>query len=154
MIESSVIEKLIKEKIGGTDLFLVEVKIDSFNNISISVDSPNGVSVVTCVGISRHIEGSFDREEEDFSLEVSSPGIGIPFKVYEQYEKVLGKTVEVLFNEGTKLQGTLIELNKDNFAVEYSVKEKPEGAKRPIMVDKKQVIDFNNIKSTKEIITF
>lgn len=154
MIEKSVIEQLVKEKIDGTDLFLVEIKVDANNSISIFIDSPNSVDVVTCVGISKHVEQSFDREVEDFAIEVSSPGIGSPFKVVEQYEKVSGKTIEVLFNNGEKLQGLLVELNKDNFTVEYSVKEKPEGAKRPKMVDKKRNIDFDEVKSTKEIITF
>jgi len=154
MIDNNTISQLVKEKIDGTDLFLVEIKIDSFNGISVFVDSPKGVSVVTCVEISRHIEHSLDREIEDFSLEVSSPGIGSPFKVIEQYQKVLNKTIEVLFIDGKKIQGTLLELNKDNFIVEYPVKEKPEGAKRPIWVDKKHTIGFNEVKSTKEIIIF
>lgn len=154
MIEKSIIEQLVKEKIEGTNLFLVEIKVDSSNNISVFVDSPNGVDVVTCVGISKHVEEVFDREIEDFAIEVSSPGIGVPFKVIEQYKKVFGKTIEVLFNNGEKLQGILAELNNDNFTVEYSVKEKPEGAKRPKMVDKKRTIDFDEVKSTIEIITF
>ncbi len=154
MIDKATIEVLVKEKIEDTDLFLVEIKIDSFNNIIISVDSPTGVSIDTCVGISRHVEHSFDREVEDFALEVSSPGIGVAFKVFEQYQKAIGKTVEVLLLNGKKVQGTLQQLNKNNFTIEYSVKEKPEGAKRPIMVDKQQIIDFSEIKSTKEIITF
>ena len=29
----------------------------------------------------------FDRDEEDFELEVSSPGMGKPFKILRQYEK-------------------------------------------------------------------
>lgn len=154
MINNTIIEELVREKIEGTDLFLVEIKIDSFNAINISVDSPTGVSIDTCVSISRHVEHSLDREVDDFSMEVSSPGIGGAFKVYEQYEKVLGKTIEVLFLNGNKIQGILSDLTKDNFTVEYSVKEKPEGGKRPILVDKKQIIDFGEIKLTKEIITF
>jgi len=154
MIDTVTIEELVNEKIEGTEIFLVEVKIDSFNNINVYIDSPTGASVDICVGISKHVEQSFDREEEDFALEVSSPGIGSAFKVYEQYSKVINKTIEVLFLNGEKVQGTLQKLNKDNFTIEYSVKEKPEGAKRPVWVDKKQTIGFNKIKSTKEIITF
>ena len=154
MIEKSVIEQLVNEKIEGTNLYIVEIKIDSNNNISVYVDSPVGVDVVTCVGISKHVELTFDREIEDFAIEVSSPGIGTPFQVIEQYKKVVGKTIEVLFNSGEKLKGVLAELNNDNFIVEYSVKEKPEGAKRPKMVDKTRTIDFEEVKSTIEIITF
>ena len=154
MIDKSTIEQLVKEKIEGTDLFLVEIKIDASSSISVSVDSLKGVDIVTCVGISKHVEAAFDRDIEDFAIEVSSPGIGIPFKVIEQYQKVMGKTIEVLFNDGEKLEGILTELNKENFIIEYSVKERPEGAKRPKMVEKQRVIDFEEVKSTIEIITF
>ncbi len=154
MIEKTIIEKLVKEKMEGTDLFLVEIKINSSNGIGIFVDSPSGVSIDTCVDISRHIEHSLDREIEDFSLEVSSPGIGVPFKVIEQYKKAIGKTVEVLFTNGKKMEGKLSALTSDNFTLEYSVREKPEGAKRPLWVEKKIEVGFQEIKSTKEIITF
>ncbi len=154
MIDKAVIETLVNEKIEDTNLFMVEIKIDSLNSINILVDSPTGVSIDTCIGISRHVENSLDRETEDFALEVSSPGIGMPFKVFEQYKKVVGKTVEVLLFTGKKVEGTLQKLNNSNFTIEYSVKEKLEGAKRPVWVDKKQKIDFSEIKTTKEIITF
>jgi len=154
MIDVAHIEQLVKEKIEGSDLFLVEVKIDAMNNINIAVDSPTGVDIDSCVSISRHVENSLDREAEDFALEVSSPGIGVPFKVYEQYEKVVGKTVEVLLTNGIKLEGILTELSKEEFKITYSAKEKPEGAKRPKLVEKSRIIKFNEIKNTKEIIAF
>ncbi len=154
MIDKNIIENLAKEKIDDTEIFLVEIKVDTNNNIKVFIDSKNGVSVDDCIGISRHIEHSLDREEEDFALEVSSPGIGTPFKVFEQYEKVLGKTIEVILKTGEKNQGVLSELNKENFTIKYQVKEKPEGAKRPVWVDKNRTIDFADVKSTIEIITF
>jgi len=154
MINKNIIENLAKEKIDDTKIFLVEIKVDTNNNIKVFIDSKNGVSVDDCIGISRHIEHSLDREEEDFALEVSSPGIGTPFKVFEQYEKVLGKTIEVILKTGEKNQGVLSELNKENFTIKYQVKEKPEGAKRPVWVDKNRTIDFADVKSTIEIITF
>jgi len=152
MIDKDIIKDLVENKIKDTVFFLVEIKVDANNNINIFVDSKDGVDISTCVSISKHVEQSLDRDSEDFSIEVSSPGIGKPFKVLEQYEKVINKTVEVLFNNGEKLQGVLLEIFDDYFIVEYSVKEKPEGAKRPKLVIKKQNVRFDEIKSTKEII--
>lgn len=154
MIDTSIVEKLVNEKIEGTNLFLVEIKVDSRNNISVYVDSPEGVSIDQCVGISRHVEHSFDREEEDFALEVSSPGIGHPFRVLQQYQKAIGKTVDVLKANGEKIQGELKMADEEKITVSFSVKEKPEGAKRPKMVEKTAVISLDEIKATKEIITF
>jgi ribosome maturation factor RimP len=154
MIEKENISELVNQKIEGTGLFLVDIKVSTGNDIHVFIDSPQGIEIEKCAEISRHIEELLDREEEDFSLEVSSPGIGHPFKVINQYHKAIGRNVEVLFNAGQKLQGELKAVNENGITVEYSKKEKPEGAKRPKMVIKNEEIGFDQIKSTKEIIIF
>ena len=154
MIDAKTIEQLVTEKIQGTDLFLVEIKVDSRNQITIFLDTPQGISIDQCVEISRHVEHSFDRAVEDFSLEVSSPGIGYPFRVVGQYQKAIGRTVEVLFTSGIKIKGVLKDANEQNFTLSYTTKEKPEGAKRPVLIEKNEPIDYTNVKSVKEIITF
>jgi ribosome maturation factor RimP len=154
MIEQSIIKQLTIDKIKDSNLFLVDITVDINNNIKVFIDSKDGIDINTCVDISKHIEQALDRDKDDFSIEVSSPGIGEPFKVKEQYEKVLGKFIEVLFTNGEKLKGELFKLNDDDFTIKYSIKEKPEGAKRPKMVEKEREIKFNEIKSTKEIIVF
>ena len=154
MIESKHIEKLVNEQIEGTSVFLIEVKVDSRNTITIFVDSPEGVTIDQCVEISRHVEHALDRETEDFSLEVSSPGIGQAFKVHQQYLKALERTVSVITNDGKRYDGVLKHVAEKQIELEFTVKEKPEGAKRPIMVTKQVIIGFDQIKSTKELITF
>ncbi len=154
MIAVKDIEKHVNAEIEGSDTFLVEVKVSPSNAINVYIDSPNGVGVEACIKLSRSIEEQFDREMEDYSLEVSSPGIGQPFRVFQQYEKVVQKTVEVLFNDGQKQQGTLTKLDEQGFEIEFTVKEKPEGAKRPVEVVKNKRISFDEVKATKEIIIF
>lgn len=154
MITVEDIQKLVEEKIQGTDLFIVEIKVDAGNNISVSVDAPNGFDVKHCIEISKHIEGSFDRDEEDFALEVASSGIGYPFKVLDQYKKTIGGTIEVLFVDGKKIEGKLLDANEDVFSIEYEVKEKIEGAKRPKMVNKQLEVKYDETKTVKETITF
>ena len=50
------------------------MKVASGNVIRIALENDDRTSIHDCVALSRHIEGSFDREEEDFSLDVGSPG--------------------------------------------------------------------------------
>ncbi len=154
MIDGKVIEDLVGEKIQNSDLFLVDIKVDARNNIAIFIDSPHGVSIDQCVEISKHVEQAFDRESEDFALEVSSPGIGDSFRVIGQYHKAIGRSIEVLFLNGEKLQGTLLSVGSNDFNLAYSAKEKPAGAKRPIWVEKEKTIGFAEAKSVKEIIIF
>ena len=80
----------------GTPGFVVDVNVASGNVIKISLDNDNSTSIENCMALSRHIEGSFDREEEDFSLDVGSPGLDQPLKILRQYKKLIGKQVMVL----------------------------------------------------------
>lgn len=152
MIDKQNISKIIQEKIAGTTLFLVEIKIDSGNNISVFLDSENGVTIDECIEISRYLEDNLDREVEDFSLEVSSAGIGQPFKVKKQYEKNVGKTIAVLLKNGLKIEGKLKVVGENDFEISYKVKEKIENEKRPKLVDKIEKINFEDAKSVIEII--
>jgi len=154
MIDKKIVEDIVTERIAGSDLFLVEVKIDTQNNITVMLDSPEGISVDTCIFISQYIESCLDREKEDFALEVSSPGIGQPLKVLQQYKKILNGTVEVLLNSGIKLNGILRDANEEGIVLEYETKEKPEGAKRPVKVTKTEPYKFSEIKTVKETIIF
>ncbi len=154
MIEKHQIEEIVQSRIADSDLFLVEVKVDTQNNITVTLDSPEGISVDTCVEISQYIESQLDREVDDFALEVSSPGVGQPLKVLPQYTKILNGTVEVLLNNGIKLNGILREANSEGILLEYETKEKPEGAKRPVKVTKTEPYSFGEIKSVKETIVF
>ena len=103
MIEKQKIEELVEEFIKGTGLFLVAVKVSSSNRITVLADKNEGITIDECAGIHRHIEKSLDRDKEDFELQVSSPGLDLPFVVIEQYFKNEGKKVEVIDNEGVQI---------------------------------------------------
>lgn len=152
MIDKESIQSIVEQEIQETDLFVVEIKIDTANNISVFLDGDNGVTIDQCVAISRSIEGTLDRDKEDFALEVSSAGIGEPFKVHRQYQKAIGKQIEVLFSSGIKIKGTLTQVNEQNFEIKYTKKEKPEGAKRPKLVEKTETVSFDDIKSVTELL--
>ena len=154
MITEKFIKGLVEEKIVGTDCFLVEVEVLPGNKIYVRVDSKEGLKVKDYVSISRHIERSFDREEEDFSLEVSSPGLSRPFRVKEQYEKYLGKEVEVLLNDGAKLNGVLQNFGENELTIQTSRMERLEGKKKKELITEDISLELKNIKETKIVITF
>ena len=56
------------------DLFLISFKISETNEIKIEIDGDLGVLVEDCVFVSRAIEHNIDRDQYDFSLEVTSAG--------------------------------------------------------------------------------
>lgn len=153
-MQIEVVYQLVEKWIGGKSLFLVDIKITPNNSITIELDSKEGVSIDTCVELSRFIETNLDREVEDYELEVGSSGLGQPFKALKQYEKNIGNEVEVLTKEGKKWQGILKSFTKEVFVVEIEKQIKPEGAKRKITVKEEITFLYEQIKYTKYLIRF
>ena len=76
-------------------IFLIDLAISDSFKISVGLDGDNGVALQDCIDISRAIENNLDREEQDFSLEVASVGVGSPLKMTRQYKKNVGRTLIV-----------------------------------------------------------
>ena len=154
MIAKSKVTEIVNQWLEGKDYFLVEVSVSADNCVSVEIDHADGVWIEDCVQLSKHIEANLDRDVEDYELEVGSAGIGQPFKVLQQYINHVGKEVEVLACDGKKYRGILARADEESFAVTVQVKEKPEGAKRPVLVDKEYTWKYNEIKYTKYLINF
>jgi len=139
MIEKQKIQGLVEEFVRGTGLFLVSVKVSNANRIIVLVDKNEGITIDECAAIHRHIENGLDRGKEDFELQVSSPGLDMPFVVMEQYYKNEGRKIEVTDNEGSKFIGNLKNVTAGGFELETKLK----------------LLSFNfeQIKSTRVILT-
>ena len=154
MIEKSVVVQRVNEWLEDKDYFLVDVSVTPDNRIVVEIDHAEGVWIEDCVELSRFIESGFDREKEDFELEVGSAGIGQPFKVLQQYVNHVGKEVEVLTAEGKKLSGVLKEATEDKMTLTISKKVRLEGEKRPKLMDEDLTFSYDEIKYTKYLINF
>ena len=154
MIERQALVEVVEACLGD-DLFLVDVAISADNHIVVEIDSYEGsVSIDNCVAITRAVEQAFDRDKEDYELEVGSAGLTSPLKVKAQYVKNIGNDVEVLTTQGTKLKGVLSEVGDDTFTIKVAKKVKPEGAKRPVIVEEDVTIKYSETKYTKYLIQF
>ena len=154
MISKDSIYQAVEQFIVDTDYFLVDIKVTPDNRVMVEIDSFEGVKIDFCAELNRHIESQIDRELEDYDLEVGSAGLTEPFKVQKQYEKNLGNEVETLTKEGKKFNGILTEVDSTGFVLEIEKSEKPEGAKRKILVTENLPFQYDDIKTTKYIIRF
>ena len=156
MIDKQLLEQTVTKALDNTDCFIVEIKIAPRNIITVDIDSDTGVDIDTCAAITRDIEATFDRDVEDYELEVGSAGITSPFKVIRQYEKNVGNEVEVLTRDGRKLHGTLSAVDPEAQSFTLTVKEKVKepGAKRPVIRDTDHNIAIADTKYVKYIINF
>ena len=89
MINKSEIEQIVIAQLDEATQFLVDITVSTSNKINVYIDGFEGVSIDDCIRVSRAIEGNYDRDVEDFELEVSTAGLDLPFKVIQQYEKNL-----------------------------------------------------------------
>jgi ribosome maturation factor RimP len=148
MTDGNKIEILVNEFIEGTGIFLVAVKVSTSNRITILADTMKGITIDECVAIHRHLEKNLDRNNEDFELQVSSPGLDMPFGVIEQYYKNEGRRVEVVDNKGGRVTGKIRNVTSGGFELETEVKVK--GKTSEI---KEISFNFDQVKSTKVILT-
>lgn len=156
MIDKELLKKTVEEAIAGTGVFLVDIQVKPGNDIVVEIDSQEGVDLDTCAMIHDKIEAAFDRDEEDYSLEVGSAGLTAPFKVVEQYTKNLGKDVEVLTADGRKLHGVLagVDAPKGEFTIEVPTKVKEPGAKRPVVRQVPETLKMDAVKYIKHDLKF
>ncbi|MDR2906809.1 MAG: ribosome assembly cofactor RimP [Bacteroidales bacterium] len=155
MISETYIRQLIDEKLSGTDVFLVECRVKTDNKIRVFIDSERGVAIEDCIALSRHIEGNLDREQEDFALDVSSAGLDLPLRIPRQFKKNVGRSVQVILNDGTEVKGKMIEATDEHFQVLPDAK-KPKKSSKQTETEPIQPISIHyiNQKETKIVLTF
>lgn len=154
MISKDKVREIVEGWLTDKEYFLVDVFVSADNCISVEIDHAEGVWIEDCVQLSKHVEANLDREVEDYELEVGSAGIGQPFKVLRQYINHIGKEVEVLAIDGKKYRGILTQANEEGLTLAVQVKERLEGAKRPVIVDKEYTWQYSEVKYTKYLINF
>lgn len=150
MITKELISDLVNQKINETSFFLVDIKVLPGNKIEVYLDGDNGIGINECVDVSRHIEGSLNREVEDFSLVVSSPDATKPIKLGRQYFKHIGREFDFVLLSGETLSGKLLTADRlGNLTIETTTRENKPVGKGKITVIKQKHIQIPNIKESK-----
>jgi ribosome maturation factor RimP len=148
------IRDLVNEALEQKDsLYLVDLSISSNNKIQIVVDGDHGVSLNECIRISRSVDNGLDREEEDFSLEVSTPDIAHPLKLKRQYKKNINRILKVTTST-EEFEGTLTEVNDTNIVLNWKAREPKPIGKGKVTVEKTATLEYKDIKEAKVKILF
>lgn len=154
MIDSQKVQALLNAALEEQKAFLVDFQIAAGNLIQVLVDTPEGISLEGITAISRGIEHNLDREEEDFELQVSSPGVGSPLKVKEQYLQNVGRDLKVLTLSGEKFKGELAAFEGEELRLEWSEREPKEIGKGKITVKKDVKLNLSEIKEARVQVRF
>jgi len=134
MIEKSTVKVLVEDFLADYDpqLFLVDVKVSGRNHIGVFLDGDNGVPISKCIDVSRHIESSFDREVEDFELEVSSVGVDKPLVLPRQFRKNIGRIVAFSTADNKKIKGLLVNSDEKGFTIEKGLPKRKKKDTGPV----------------------
>ena len=149
MIDCQKIKALAEQQLVGTDVFVVSCKVSPSNEVELLLDSDTSVQLETCAAVNRAVN-----EEEDFSLTVASAGIGEELKCERQFRKLVGRPVEVLLLNGTKIRALLDAADAGGITLSYEEKQAIEGKKRKQLVKVVKRYAFSEVKYTKEYLDF
>ena len=153
-MNQSKIRDLVDEALAENEsLYLIDLVISSNNKIQVTVDGDNGVNLSECVRISRNVEHNLDRDEEDFSLEVTTPDISHPLKIKRQYKKNINRILKVK-TELENFEGTLTSVNEEEIELKWKAREPKPIGKGKVTVEKKVTIPYKDIKEAKVKIVF
>jgi ribosome maturation factor RimP len=148
-VNSLVAEALLEKP----SIFLIDLKITDSFKIIVNLDGDNGVALQDCIDISRAIENNLDREDQDFSLEVASVGVGSPLKMVRQYKKNVGRTLIIKLATET-IEAELVEANDNFIILSWKAREVKKLGKGKETVQKRQEIPYSEIKEAIVTVTF
>ncbi len=139
----AILEPLLQE---DPSYYLVHIKVKPGHIIKVFIDGDQGLPIKQCTSFNRRLYKAIEEAawfpEGDFALEVSSPGIDEPLILNRQYVKNIGRKVEVILNDDTVKEGTLLNVTEEDILIEWT-----EG-KGKKATQQQQLIPFENIKST------
>lgn len=155
MIDPQELDKLIDEAVAEAGAFLVESKLEAGNQIRVLADREDGISLEKLAGISRYIEQHLDRDEQDFEITVSSPGVGTPLRVLAQYRQNIGRLLKVKTLAGEEIKGRIDSVDEQG-TITLKWKErvpKPKG-KGKVTVEQNRTIAQAEIENAQVQIEF
>ena len=148
------LKEFIEKRLAGTDMFPVNVSVSGGREVEVTLDSDTSVDIDACVELSRAIEVAFDRDIDDYSLTVSSSGIGELLTTERQLRKHIGGSVEVLLKNGIKYTAHLKEVSHGSITLSYEQMTAVEGKKRKQRAEVEKSFKMEDIKSIKEYLDF
>jgi ribosome maturation factor RimP len=116
-------------------LFLIDVTTNEKSGfIRVYLDGDQGVKFSDCQKISRYLESFLDEDpemDEQYTLEVSSPGVKRPLEVLRQYPQHIGRILKVTWMDDKTDEFRLVDVKDQIIVIESmpSKKQIKKGAK-------------------------
>ena len=134
-------------------IFLIYLTFTDAFKVIVILDGDNGVALQDCIDVSRTVDNNLDREEQDYSLEVASVGVGSPLKMIRQYKKNVGRTL-IVKTVSEIIEAELVEANDDFVILSWEAREPKKIGKGKETVQKELQLPYADIKEAIVTVTF
>lgn len=114
---------------------MVNVSVSALSGpqkVTILLDGDQGVTIDDCAELSRSLTEVMEEQGligDNFTLEVSTPGVDKPLALKRQYARNTGRRLKIYRNDKSTLEGKLSEVREDSITVEV---ETGEGKKKEV----------------------
>ncbi len=153
MITEAHVRQLVERHLEGTTHFLVAVELRPGNKLVVEVDDDRAITLNELAALNKAVRDDLGPEADDYEMQFSSPGMGRPFKVMRQYQKHIGRIVDITLNDGRALHGQLASLNGSTLGLRIQHPPKVKG-RLPKLDEEVTTVPLADIKSTQATITF
>jgi ribosome maturation factor RimP len=134
------------------DMFLIEEKHNqNFHEFILDGDAPIGIAQIASV--SRQLNKRAEEQipaEENYSIDVATPGADSALKNIRQYAKHIGRNFQLKLEDDTEITAKLLNVDGNDLTFQYFENPKPKKTELPI----ERVIPFNQIKQANIILSF
>ena len=123
-IKNLVNKRCLEEDLN--DCFLVDIQLSKSSNLTVFIDSDEGVNYKKCKTLSRFLETAIEENKwlpEKYTLNVSSPGADRPLSILRQYHKHISRDLVVKLLTGEDLEGQLLKVGTDTIVVKTKESE-------------------------------
>lgn len=155
MMKKEEISRKMEETAAERGCFLVDVTVGRDNEVTLFLEKEDGsVGLDDCAAVNDAFLAAFDKDEEDYSLTVTSAGLDRPFKVLKQYLKAVGTPVEASLKGGRRIVGELTGADGEGIFLKYSRKEAVDGKKKKETVEHVDRFSFEELNAVVPHIIF
>ncbi|MGP9018225.1 ribosome maturation factor RimP [Streptomyces sp. BR1] len=123
--QSERLRGLLEPLVSAKDLDLEEIEVSRAGRrrmLRIVVDSDEGVELDTCAELSRAVSDALDESDvmgdEEYVLEVTSPGAERPLSELRHYVRATGRLARLTLNEGGDLVARILGADEEGLDLE------------------------------------
>ena len=149
-------EEIVRSVIEETDYKVIDLVIRGEKRtkvLELYVDRRDSVNIDELASISRRLEEKLESSPlsgEMSKIVLSSPGAERSFRFIWQLQKHIGRNLDVILNDGSGIEGTLLDTNEESGNIKLKVAASGKKKSEPVELD----LNFGDIRESRVKISF